>query len=115
MSGAARIDAFADRLQAPDLATRAYSRFASIVGAYHLPVSPDAPLSQGEFQAFQIRLFDHLERNFLRIDHRFDVVDRRFAEMDGRFDEICGLRARVDVLQLQVRNLEKRVDREPEP
>ena len=53
-----------------------------------MPVMPDAPVSNAEFHAFQARLFDHLERQFLRIDQRFDVMAARFHEMDGRFDGV---------------------------
>ena len=54
-----------------------------------MPVQPDAPVTHGEFQAFQARLFEHLERQVARVDRRFDAVDVRFDEMDARFDDVC--------------------------
>ena len=60
----------------------------------------------------------------LRLDERLSRVEERLSRVENRLDavvaaqekdplqaEVADLRARVDVLQLQVRNLEKRFDR----
>jgi predicted nucleic acid-binding Zn-ribbon protein len=56
------------------------------------------------------RLEDRLSRVEAQVDQ---VVADRAKE--ALRTEVADLRSRVDVLQLRVRNLEKRVDREPEP
>ena len=51
---------------------------------------PHDPVTHGQFQAFQTRLFDHLDehsRQFRQIDERFDGIDARLDQMNSRFDD----------------------------
>ena len=82
-----------------------------------MPVLPDAPVTQAEFQDFrgevkaefasvrsefrsefatirnelrdyQARVFAYFDKKFEGIDQKFKAVDRRFVEVNGSFDKV---------------------------
>ena len=53
-----------------------------------MAITPDDPFTHGQFQTFQSRLFDYLERQFQRIDQRFDAMVSRFDELEARVDSL---------------------------
>lgn len=73
----------------------------------------------------RLKVLEHQYQDLLaglhRLEDRLSRVEAQLDQLAADRDreplraEVADLRSRVDVLQLRVRNLEKRVDREPEP